>query len=182
MDMTPGIQSGLRISTWGQAPNRGKSLSAGWGLVTKNPPFSGSDGFQKASSVSGLEGGRDAEANLQRQEGCPKTCPVQWARLPSPAAHGILSQGCGFHEVPPLPIRNPSSFLSTSSSSRAPRTQFTHQTPSIFQVRMWALGLTSDQETQNLVRGFDGVEGIGNAGAENFKAGSWSTPHGKSDI
>ena len=40
MDMTPGIQQGLGISTWGQAPNRGKSLSAGWRLVTKNLPFS----------------------------------------------------------------------------------------------------------------------------------------------
>lgn len=78
MDMTPGIQRGPRISTWGQAPNRGKSLSAGWGLVTKNLPFSGPDGFQKVGSVSGLEGRSDAEANLWWQEGYPKMCPVWW--------------------------------------------------------------------------------------------------------
>ena len=76
--MTPGIQRGPRISTWGQAPNRGKSLSAGWGLVTKNLPFSGPDGFQKAGSIFGLEGGSDAEANLWWQEGCPKMYPVRW--------------------------------------------------------------------------------------------------------
>ena len=180
--MTPGIQRGLRISTWGQAPNRRKSLGAGRGLVTKNPPFSGSDGFQKASSVSGLEGGRDAEADLGWQEGCPKTCPVRWVSLPSPAAAQDPEPGVRLPCGAPLPIRNPSSFLSTSSSSRAPRTQYSHQTPSVFQVWMWALELTSDQETQNLVRGFGGVEGIGNAGAENFKAGSWGKPHGKSDV
>lgn len=182
MDMTPGIQRGLGISTWGQAPNRGKSLSAGWRLVIKNLPFSGSDGFQKASSVSCLEGGRDAEADLRWQEGCPKMCPVRWVSLPSPLAARNPEPGVRLPCGAPFPIRNPSSFLSTSSSRRAPHTQFTHQTPSIFQVPMWALGLTSDQETQNLVHGSDGGEGIGNAGAENFKVSSWDKPHGKSDV
>ena len=91
-------------------------------------------------------------------------------------ARGAASMRCPLPHQDPLQL--PLHLL--PAEPHAPNSLIKHHLYSRYRCGPW--GLTRDQETQNLVPGFDGSGGIRNAWTENFKASSWGKPHGKSDV